>query len=119
MLIVFPAARVSVITSIRPLALSVGHIEETSFYLDLSDEEVSSAERKVTTLTRRLGLAISIACFDTAIYLSAMVSWHWLLPPIQRTPENFEPAFCDNGGKRGILWMVAGGAHRMSSMSSR
>jgi len=43
---------------------------------------------------------MALVSLDAAVHASAMAFWHWLLPPVWRFPNHFEPVVREDGRKR-------------------
>lgn len=112
-LIILSAVNVSLVESMRAAAPSAEDIIEE--FPDLErDHRATYLERRLTRSFPSQSIAfLSLVCVDVAIHVSAMAFWHWLLPPVWRFPEHYEPVIREGKGKKDVFEMVRGSSSQV------
>jgi hypothetical protein len=108
LLIALAAADVGLVESMLAAAPSTADVQATFPNMAVDDDRLVYFEKLGIDFHRSSGGSLALACIDAAIHASAIAFWHWLLPPVWRFPDNFEPVIREKRNKRAPEMLVGG-----------
>lgn len=110
LLIALAAADVGIVESMIAAAPSTADVQAAFPDLAADDIRVDAFNKLDVDFYRSSRGSLALACIDAAIHASAIAFWHWLLPPVWRFPDNYEPVVREKRGKR-APGMLGGDSH--------
>jgi hypothetical protein len=116
LLIAFAVANVGLAESMIAAAPSRTDFQATLPDLAVDDYRLKLFDKLDSDFRRSSRGSLVLACIDAAIHASAIAFWHWLLPPVWRFPDNFEPVVREKRKKR-VPGMLAGDSDSSPSSS--
>jgi hypothetical protein len=105
LLIALAVADVGSVESMLAAAPSKADVQATFPNMAVDDDRLVFFEKLGIDFHTSSRGSLALACIDAAIHASAIAFWHWLLPPVWRFPDTFEPVVREKRKKRvpGIL----------------